>query len=64
MTTCACGATTEGEPWANGWGRYMFARGVVEEVQWRCPRCSGGLNLRSSPQWSFADAVDHEEGLP
>jgi hypothetical protein len=62
VTSCACGATTEGEPFANGWGRHVSA---LDCIEWVCNHCSvDHLLLRMSTEWTLADAVEHEESLP
>ena len=63
MVKCACGATTDGEPWANGWGRYVVA--LDQPIEWRCNYCVGDhLLLRMATEWTLADGIALEEGLP
>jgi hypothetical protein len=61
MTTCACGASTEGEPFANGWARVgrLYREHVTPPVEIELWRCSACVNRESA--WSFAKAVDYEE---
>jgi len=67
VTSCACGATTDGEPWHEGWGRWVTeVRGrnpavpVTYDNRPQCPACFAARQRRES----FALAVEHEESLP
>lgn len=62
MVTCACGNSTEGDPWVNGWARSgcLWREHGEQPVQiqlWRCPACQAATERRQA----FADGVAHEE---